>query len=62
MNNWYLDLYTRLNQYIYGGTVVEGTYQDMVLVILATGLVIAAVLIPFIAILKLCKKLLTWWD
>lgn len=61
MHNWYLDLYTRLNDYIYGGTAVVGTYEDMVLVIVSTFLVIFAVILPLAAVIWLCKKLLSWW-
>lgn len=60
MHNWYLDCYQTLNEFIYGGSVVVGTYEDMILCILATMAVLFAVALPFIALLRLCKALLDW--
>lgn len=62
MVNWYQDTYNMLNQWIYGNTVVVGTYEDMILCMLSTAAVLFMVALPFIAVLAAIKRLFSWWS
>lgn len=57
--NLFQTCYDLLNQYIFGGIVVvgNGTYQDLVLTLLATIGVIFCISIPFIVVYKFIKVL-----
>lgn len=57
--NLFQTCYDLLNTYIFGGIVVagNGSYQDLVLIILATLGVLFCVSIPFIVVYKFIKVL-----
>lgn len=62
INNWYLYTYDMLNQWLYGATAVEGTYQDMLLCILSTSLCLFMLALPFVAVFAAIKRLFSWWS
>ena len=53
--NIYQALYDLLNQYIYGNSVVVGSHQDLVCVLLSTFGVIFVFSLPFILVYKIFK-------
>lgn len=45
--NLYQIAYDLLNQYIYGGGVVEGTYEDLACIMVATYFCLYMIALPF---------------
>lgn len=46
----YDNIYNIINTYIYGGDIVEGTFEELVAVLMSTCACTFAVALPFIAI------------
>ena len=53
--NIYGSCYDLVNTYVYGGTVTEGTYQDLVCISVATFLCLFIVALPFLAVFGFLK-------
>lgn len=50
--NIYQNFYDLLNTYIFGGSIVSGSYQELVAVLVSTCAVLFCVAIPFIIVWK----------
>lgn len=58
MTNIYQALYDLIDTYIYGGSVVADTYQDLVCIILATCGCLFMVALPFVIIWRIVRVFL----
>ena len=56
MYNWYSSAYHLINEYMFANTVVEGSYEDLMVSVLSFIMVLFAVAIPFVFIAWLIKK------
>lgn len=61
MFNWYLSTYESLNTWLFAGTAVLGSYQDLILTLVSTTICLGAVAFPFGVVFALIKRLFTWW-
>lgn len=61
MHNFYLEAYDLINKFIYGNTIVDGSYEDMVATFVATAAILFFIALPFITVFWACKKLVSLW-
>lgn len=55
--NLYQTCFDLINQYIYGNSVVSGTYQELVCIIASTGAVLFLFALPFLLVKKILNML-----
>ena len=58
MTNIYQAFYTLLQDYIFGGTVVVGSYEDLVCIIVSTIAALVLVAFPFIIVWRIIRVFL----
>ena len=58
MTNIYQQFYNLLNDYIFGSTVVAGTYEDLVCIIVSTIGCLVLVALPFIVVWRIIRVFL----
>lgn len=58
MTNIYQQFYTLLNDYIFGSTVVAGTYEDLVCITVSTISCLILVALPFIVVWRIIRVFL----
>ena len=58
MVNIYQQFYSLLNNYIFGGTVVVNTYEDLVCVIVSTIACLLFVALPFVIVWRIIRVFL----
>jgi hypothetical protein len=58
--NIYQTLYDLLNTYVYGGTVLPDTYQDLVLIGFSTFATLFVMSLPFLVCWHLVKFVSRW--
>lgn len=51
----YENIYNLINTYIYGGGIVDGSFEELVCILLSTCSVLFAFAIPFIVVFGLIK-------
>jgi hypothetical protein len=49
----YENIYTLVNTYVFGGSIVAGSYQDLVAILVATIACLYLVALPFLIVRKL---------
>lgn len=55
--NLYQTCFDLINQYIYGNTVVAGTYQELVCIIASTAAVLFLFSLPFLLVKKVINMI-----
>ena len=55
--NIYQSFYDLINQYVFGNSIVVGSHQDLVTVLMSTIAVIFVVALPFMLVWKVIKML-----
>lgn len=58
MTNIYQGIYDLLNQYVFGNTIVEGSYQDLIAIILSTCACVFLVVLPFVVVWRIMRVFL----
>ena len=58
--NIYQNLFDLINTYIYGNSVVAGSYQELVCILVATCACIFVFALPFLVVYFVIKKLWGW--
>lgn len=58
MTNIYQGIYDLLNQYVFGNTIVEGSYQDLIVIILSTCACVFLVVLPFVVVWRIMRVFL----
>ena len=58
MTNIYQSFYTLLQDYIFGGTVVVGSYEDLVCIMVSTIAALVLVALPFVIVWRIIRVFL----
>ena len=58
MTNIYQGIYDLLNQYVFGNTIVEGSYQDLIVIFLSTCACVFLVVLPFVVVWRIMRVFL----
>ncbi len=56
MTNIYQNIYDLINQYIYGNSIVDGSPEELVAVILSTIMCVCVIWLPFWFIFRILGK------
>lgn len=53
----YFSIYDLVDTYIFGGTVVEGSYEDLVCIFLSSMFSIGLIVLPFLAVVWFIRRI-----
>lgn len=53
----YNSIYSLINEYIYGGSIVAGSYEDLVCIQLSTWICVGFALLPFLVVLWFIRRI-----
>ena len=48
----YENIYNLMNEYVYGNTIVEGSFEELVAILFSTGACLFMVALPFLVVWK----------
>lgn len=61
VSNFYDGFYTIIQNYVYGGSVAQGSFEEMTCVIVATFCALSLIALPFVALYCAVKALIRLW-